>query len=117
MIINNEIESVSCFAISDTESLLFVTTDQRTLSIFYRSSYQEVWSLLLQTTSPHPDIYYTAVGCLPLITSQASASTPSTSVLVFLCGTDHHIEVNELSIPSKSLQKLCTLTVFISYPS
>lgn len=66
---------------------------------------------MLQITSPHPDIYYTSTGCLPLIDSMESASQSGNSVLLFLCGTDHHIYVNELSLTTNSTQLICVLTV------
>lgn len=102
---------MSCHAVNNAESILSITTDKRELFLYKRSSLESSWNLMLQITSPHPDIYYTSTGCLPLIDSMESASQTSNSVLLFLCGTDHHIYVNELSLTSNSMQPVCVLTV------
>ena len=104
---------MSCSAVSDKESLLLLTTDNRELYVYYRSAVESDWQLLVQTTSPHPDIYYTSLGCLSLVESMDTASKEASSVLLFLCGTDYHISVMNLSIPSKTVTKLFNLTVVL----
>ena len=108
---------MSCSAVSDKESLLLLTTDKRELFVYYRSAVESDWQLLVQTTSPHPDIYYTSLGCLSLVGSMDAASQEASSVLLFLCGTDYHISVMNLSIPSKTVTKLFNLTVVLCFTS
>ena len=109
------IESVSCFGVTDNESLLLVTTDKRELYVYYRNNHQVEWQCILQTLSPHPDIYYTCTGCLPLLDCPEGATVSEPTVLLFLCGTDHHIYVNQLSIKTKVMQPLCVLTVTTTF--
>lgn len=95
---------------SDSDYLLFVTTDQRSL-IIYRRSHYEPWREVLRTKSPNPDIYYTSMLCLPLIRDPEEAKSLPSTQLLFLAATDNRIYLHELSLEKSSLRPVCQLTV------
>ena len=93
-----------CSAISDSDCLLFVTTDKRSIIVFQRST-SASWREVIRATSPNPDIYYTSILCLPLL------NLPTPSLLLFLAATDNHVYVSEISLHTSALLPLCQLTV------
>ncbi|OAO16138.1 elongator complex protein 2 [Blastocystis sp. ATCC 50177/Nand II] len=110
------IECVHCTAVSDSDCLLFVTTDQRSL-IIYRRSHYEPWREVLRTKSPNPDIYYTSMLCLPLIRDPEEAKSLPSTLLLFLAATDNRIYLHELSLEKSSLRPVCQLTGFKNWVS
>lgn len=108
--ISELIESVHCTAVSDSDSLLFVTTDQRSL-IIYRRHHDDPWREVIRTKSPNPDIYYTSMLCLPLIHDPEEAKSLPSTLLLFLAATDNRIYLHELSLDNSSLSLVSQLTV------
>ena len=97
-------ENVCCRSLDDNGSLVVLTTDKRSLYFFHRASPTEAWRQVYTCTSPSPDIYYTAMEILPIL-----SSTPLT--LVFLAGTDNQVYVCSFDIDDHSLTPLCELSV------
>lgn len=91
-----------CGAVSDSESILLVSTDKRSLIGFSRTDDSAEWKEFCRTTSPNEDIYYTAISCIPLT---------SEDVLLFLGGTDNSLYFSHLSLVDHSIRPLGSLTV------
>lgn len=91
-----------CGAVSNSESILLVSTDKRSLIGFSRTGDFAEWKEFCRTTSPNEDIYYTAISCIPLT---------SEDVLLFLGGTDNSLYFSHLSLVDHSIRPLGSLTV------
>ena len=90
---------------------MMVSTDKRNLIIYHRNSFESEWEEVYRMVSPHEDIYYTAMDCIPM-----NPLTPASSqdILLFLAGTDNKLAVMNFNLSKKSVQSVCTLTVCIS---
>ena len=102
-------ENVCCRSLDDNGSLVVLTTDKRSLYFFHRTSPTEAWRQVYTCTSPSPDIYYTAMEILPI-------SSPASSTLIFLAGTDNQVYVYSFDVDDCSLAPLCELSVGVLFP-
>ena len=90
---------------------MMVSTDKRNLIIYHRNSFDSEWEEVYRMISPHEDIYYTVMDCIPM---NPLSSTSSQDILLFLAGTDNKLAVINFNLSEKFVHPVCTLTVRIS---
>lgn len=87
---------------------MMVSTDKRNLIIYHRNCIDSEWEEVYRMVSPHEDIYYTVMDCIPM---NSLTSTSSHDILLFLAGTDNRLAVMNFNLSEKSVLPVCTLTV------
>ena len=87
---------------------MMVSTDKRNLIIYHRNSFDGEWEEIYRMVSPHEDIYYTVMDCIPMDPLVPSSSQ---DILLFLAGTDNKLAVMNFNLFEKAMQSICTLTV------